>query len=173
MQTVLYAKKSGPKLIVVTQYARVRVFIRKEMFVPAGSRCCPKYIVDNGFTVDALQQTQHTNPDTNINRTATVELLKQTRDFSLRNGNTILNFDNPKSMDNEDYYNLTGLTKDQFEELLSNLKDVDILLTKLRCGMGNYLLWHAEMTGDACGTDSKTCSNVELCSPSFGISPHY
>lgn len=147
-------KKPGPKLIVVTQYARVRAFIRKEMFVPAGSRCCPKHIADNEFTVDALQKMQQTNPDTNINRTATVELLQQTRDFALRNENTRLNFDNPNSMDNEDYYNLTGLTKDQFEELLSYLKDVDIrasktrsartciaiLLTKLRCGMSNHLL---------------------------------
>lgn len=147
-------KKPGPKLIVVTQYARVRAFIRKEMFVPAGSRCCPKHIADNEFTVDALQKMQQTNPDTNINRTATVELLQQTRDFAIRNENTRLNFDNPNSMDNEDYYNLTGLTKDQFEELLSYLKDVDIrasktrsartciaiLLTKLRCGMSNHLL---------------------------------
>lgn len=147
-------KKPGPKLIVVTQYARVRAFIQKEMFVPAGSRCCPKYIVDNEFTVDALQKMQQTSPDTNINRTATVELLQQTRDFALRNENNRLNFDNPNSMDNEDYYNLTGLTRDQFEELLSYLKDVDIrasktrsartciaiLLTKLRCGMSNHLL---------------------------------
>ncbi|XP_062618934.1 uncharacterized protein LOC134280537 [Saccostrea cucullata] len=150
----LICKKPGPKLIVVTQYARVRAFLRKKMFVPAGSRCCPKHIADKEFTDDALQQMQQTNPDTNINRTSIVELLQQTREFALRNESIRLNFDDAKSMDNEDYYNLTGLTKDQFDELLSYLKDVDIratktrsvrtciaiLLTKLRCGMSNHLL---------------------------------
>ena len=57
-------------------------------------------------------------------------------------------------MENEDYYNLTGVTKDQFDELMTYLVEtnlrssknrstrtcVALLLTKLRCGLSNQLL---------------------------------
>ncbi|CAG2184344.1 IQSEC [Mytilus edulis] len=64
----------------------------------------------------------------------------------------ILNFDNPLSLSDGDYYNLTGLSKQQFNELSSyivsarqtNVRSVRtciaVLLTKLRTGLPNHIL---------------------------------
>lgn len=82
-------------------------------------------------------------------------VLRQTRKVAIQNINTRLNFDDQNAMQSEDYYNLTGITKDQFNELMTHISDTDsmrasktrttmtcvaLLLTKLRCGLSNQLL---------------------------------
>lgn len=97
---------------------------------------------------------KQTSSVSNVNRTTIVGVLKQTRDVAIQNQNKRLNFDDPHGMQNEDYYNLTGVTKDQFDELMTYLVEtnlrsskkrstrtcVALLLTKLRCGLSNQLL---------------------------------
>lgn len=147
-------KKPGPKLVVVPENTRVNVFIQKETFVPPGSRCCPKHISDGDLNTEALHLLKQTSSVSNVNRTTIVGVLKQTRDVAIQNQNKRLNFDDPHGMQNEDYYNLTGVTKDQFDELMTYLVEtnlrssknrstrtcVALLLTKLRCGLSNQLL---------------------------------
>jgi hypothetical protein len=64
-------------------------------------------------------------------------------------------YDDQNALNSEDYYNLTGLTKEQFDELMTCVSYTDsmrasktgttktciaLLLTELRCGLSNHLL---------------------------------
>ncbi|CAF0941463.1 unnamed protein product [Didymodactylos carnosus] len=66
-----------------------------------------------------------------------------------------INFDQPSSLTNIDYYNLTGLIKQQFNKLVLSISNsslihesinysirtaIDILLCKLRLGLSNHVL---------------------------------
>lgn len=63
-----------------------------------------------------------------------------------------LNFDKPTAFNDDDYYNLKGLTREQFDDLAMYPKNVQysapsspriclaLLLCKLRCGMSHKFL---------------------------------
>jgi hypothetical protein len=139
----------------VPESARVKVFIEKEIFMPTGSRCCPRHIFNGELNSEALDQLRQTYHFSNVNRTTVVGVLKQTRDVAIQHMYTRLNFDDQNAFNSEDYYNLTGLTKEQFDELMTCMSYTDsmrasktrttrtciaLLLTKLRCGLSNQLL---------------------------------
>lgn len=68
------------------------------------------------------------------------------------NSSTYLNFDVPSLLSEEDYSNLTGIKKEQFSELVNELKNLNnnfsrskrtclaVFLTKLRTGLPNTIL---------------------------------
>lgn len=73
-----------------------------------------------------------------------IEQLTIFRKLLLRSENNRINFEND-SLSDEDCYNLTGISKSQFEKLCSiltlrNKTRVGILLTKLRTGLSNNIL---------------------------------
>ena len=90
----------------------------------------------------------------NLNRTLVLELLKQTRDEVLRKENNKLDLNDPASLSSRDcmYYNLTGLEKEQFNDMIKseiNLRPtkprsistcITVILTKLRSGLDNQML---------------------------------
>ena len=146
-------KKPGPKLIVAPTIARFMAFVRKELFVPAGSRCCPSHLTDDGhLTSEALDKIKHTHDHSLFSRSSILELLQQTREFALSTEKSRLDFDNPSCLSDDDYICLTGLSKSQFDELITDVEDirpsksrsirtcVAILLTKLRSALSNRML---------------------------------
>lgn len=92
----------------------------------------------------------------NVNRTTIFGVLRHTRE--VKNKNKRLNFDDPHEMESKDYYTQTGITKDQFDELMIYLMDTDLRASKsrsiktdvakllLRCGLIN-LIWHEKASG--------------------------
>ena len=117
-------KKAGSKLVVTPIKARFTVFLHKEVYVPAGSRCCPGHIVDGILTSDALQKIRTSNDSTYLNRTSILELLQNARESLLQKTHTRFDFDDPHGLSDEYYYNLTGLTKTQFDDLMGYVNDV-------------------------------------------------
>ena len=101
------------------------------------------------LTSDALQKIRISNDSTYFNRTSILELLQNARESLLQKTHTRFDFDNPHGLSDEDYYNLTGLTKTQFDDLMGYVNDVRfsksrsvrtcvaILMTKLRSALDN------------------------------------
>ena len=126
--------------------------ILNEVFVPPGSRCCASHNQNGQLSTDAIVKIKTIKDSSYLNRTSILELLKQTRDEVLRNENTRLDFDDPASLFSHGYYNLTGLEKEQFDDLMNSVniirptKSRSIrtciadLLTKLRSGLDNKML---------------------------------
>lgn len=145
-------RKPGPKLIVIPTYARFRVYIQSELFVQCGSRCCPSHIENGILSEDALKKVKASKSSCHLNRTSILELLQQAREEVLKKESTRLNFDDPTCLSDSDYLNLTGPTREQFDDVLTHLNNIRhtktrsirtclaILLTKLRCGMDNQML---------------------------------
>lgn len=149
-------KRPGPKLINVPVKGRYDIFLLKSIIIPAGTRCCPLHVSDDGsFTVDAYTQIEQRDIGTigtQFNRTGIVELIEDIRKIALQNINKRIDFDNTLSMKDEDFKNLTGLTKVQFDDLCSfssSIREtrvrsvrtcIGLLLTKLRTGISNKLL---------------------------------
>lgn len=145
-------KKPGPKLIVAPTYARFRAYIQSEIFVQSGSRCCPVHIENGLLSKDAMEKIKASKGSSHLNRSSILELLQQAREEVLKKENTRLDFDDPMSLSDTDYLSLTGLTRDQFDDVMTYVKNirptktrsirtcVAILLTKLRSGMDNEML---------------------------------
>lgn len=145
-------KKPGPKLIVASTYARFRAYIQCELFVQSGSRCCPCHIEDGILSRDALEKVKATKSSCHLNRTSILDFLQQAREEVLKKEGKRVDFDDPTCLSDSDYHNLTGLTKEQFDYVLTHVNNIRptktrsirtclaILLTKLRCGMDNQML---------------------------------
>lgn len=147
-------KRPGPKIIVVPPTPRFDVYLRKGIFVPAGVRCCPVHLDGEQFTDDALDETKPVSNEVNLNKTNIKLLLEHGRSFVIERTNYRLDFDHTHALTDEDYLTLTGISKTEFDILMTyvdccNLREtttrrvrtcVAILLIKLRCGLSNNLL---------------------------------
>jgi hypothetical protein len=119
------------------------------------SRDKSHFIFNGELNSEALDQLRQTYHFSNVNSTTIVGVLKQTRNVAIQHMYTRLNFDDQNALNSEDSYNLTGLTKEQFNELMTCMSYTDsmraskirttrkcnaLLLTKLRCSLSNQLL---------------------------------
>uniref|UniRef100_K1RAW0 DDE Tnp4 domain-containing protein n=1 Tax=Magallana gigas TaxID=29159 RepID=K1RAW0_MAGGI len=71
-------KKPGPKLVAVSHHVRLLVFIRREIIIPSGARCCVRHL-ENGKMVDDAMQQIRTNESTKLNKTFILSLIKVRR----------------------------------------------------------------------------------------------
>ena len=117
-------KKTGPKLLVTPAFIRFRSYTLNEVFVPRVSRCCASHIQNGQLSTDGIEIIKAFKVSSYLNRTLILELLKQTRDEVLRNENTRLDFDDPASLFSHGYYNLTGLEKEQFDDLMNSVNNI-------------------------------------------------
>ena len=86
------------------------VFVKRGIVVPSGSRCCRRHLYSNHLTYDALQKITPTQIDTvTLDANSIMELLTDCCTI-IRNVKTF-DFDDPMSLDEESYYNMTGLQK--------------------------------------------------------------
>ncbi|CAC5381037.1 unnamed protein product [Mytilus coruscus] len=140
---------SRHKLIVVPNEAKTQTFIDKGIFISTNSRCSD-HRVGKYFKQEALKALKHTSSSTFFNRTDVNDLLDRTRSMLKDVGK--LNFDVQISMSDDDFVNLTGLTKQQLDVVATHVTDLRnsavrsirtclaILLVKLRTGLSNTIL---------------------------------
>jgi hypothetical protein len=132
---------------VVPSEFRQRIFITKEVIIPAGARCCPNHLQRN---IESLNPVANT---TNFNATEITELIKSLRNEVLRCEKTRLDFDNSESLTDSEYRDLLGILKDSFNDLLRYIEgkiratptrttrtSLAIFLLKLKGGESNKIL---------------------------------
>lgn len=131
--------------------AALRVYVDTGILIPPKARCCACHLDDGGFLEKAaLDSIEATCDFTYMNAETISELLNDLREEARKQG---LNFDDPSALDDKDYYRLTGLTKDQFNNIAQYLSVkvrstkgrstrvcLALLLIKLRTGISNAIL---------------------------------
>ena len=129
------------------------LFIKSNIFIPKGSRCCPGHVVNDRLCIDDLNKIR---PNKIIRTPFTsIDILTWFDKFRDHyNSIRYFDFDSPFAMSEIDCYNLTGISKSNFENLIkllvnSNIKHssnrslrnaVGLFLTKLRLGISNKVL---------------------------------
>ena len=103
-------------------FIRFRAYILNEVFDPPGSRCCASHIQNGQLSTDVIEKIKVIKNSCYLNRTSILELLKQTRGELLMKENTRLDFDDLASLSSHDYNNLTGLEKEQFDNIMTFLQ---------------------------------------------------
>jgi hypothetical protein len=129
------------------------LFLTRNIWIPAGARCCPEHVILSRFTKEALDVIKPLSIRYEECDSSYVEtLLEKSR--ILYNGKKRFNFDDACHLSDKEYSTLTGLSKDAFDHLVgvvssSNLKNschrsvrtaIGIYLCKLRLGLSNTLL---------------------------------
>ena len=147
-------KKPGPKLIVVPSCVRTDTFLEHDILITADSRCCPVHLNStlNKFESSVISGLK-TNDHLYMNRTSILQLLNKTKELLLESSSRRLTFDNLDIFTNEYLVNLTGITKEQFLDLHSQIENeirntqtrstettLGIFLFKLKSGVSNKLL---------------------------------
>lgn len=142
-------KKPGPKLVAVSHHVRLLVFIRREIIIPSGARCCVRHL-ENGKMVDDAMQQIRTNESTMLNKTFILSLIKDLREKAFQQSR--LDFDDESCMDDDEYRVLTGFSRREFHDIVSSVTSINstrnrskrtciaILLMKLRSALSNKLL---------------------------------
>lgn len=84
------------------------VFMKRGIVVPCGSRCCSDHLYRNRLTYEALQQIRPTTVDMmSLDANGVIELVTDCC-MTIQNAKTF-DFDDPTCLDDESYYNMTGL----------------------------------------------------------------
>ena len=136
-------------LQVVPRQAAIDVFVKHGILIPAGTRCCRSHLSGNAFKgnedftkVNLLDESQLTGKETE-------KLLNDMRKkASMRTG---VNFNESSQLSDQEYYDLTGLWRGQFDDLLqyveinetnvrSRRNALGIFLMKLRTGLSHKML---------------------------------
>ncbi|XP_062607931.1 uncharacterized protein LOC134269743 [Saccostrea cucullata] len=138
------------RLINIPASSIVQAFVETGIFINDDSRCCKMHVEDGYLNKDALSGLTTTKDEEQLSRTDICKLLSSLR--STIKSATYLNFDVPSLLSEEDYLCLTGLRKEQFAELVHELKNIRnnssrtkrtclaVFLTKLRTGLPNTIL---------------------------------
>ena len=140
-------------LCTISEVDREVLFIKNSIFVPKGSRCCKDHLHDKRLRIDALNEIcpfKITGID--FSSTNVVTWFNKFREHY--NSIRYFDFELPFIMSDIDCYNLTGLSKLNFEDLIKCLADsnikhsfnrslrnaVGLFLTKLRLGISKKYL---------------------------------
>ena len=104
------SKMDGSSTKVLTKEQQIMVFVKRGIFVRPGSRCCRHHLYNNHLTYEALQEIKPTKVDAvSLDTNGVVELVKGCC-LTIQNAKTF-DFDDPTSLNDEAYYNMTGLQK--------------------------------------------------------------
>ncbi|XP_052274420.1 uncharacterized protein LOC127874239 isoform X3 [Dreissena polymorpha] len=134
--------------------AIMQLFINKNILLKKKSRCCNTHMSGGKFTPETLsadiqgkiRSTTYMEPE------QISSLINSLRQSATQRQKSCIDFDDPSTMTDADYWNLTGLTKDQFSTLIGDVDDIRttktrsirtciaLLLVKLRTSLGNALL---------------------------------
>ncbi|KAJ8314676.1 hypothetical protein KUTeg_006826, partial [Tegillarca granosa] len=149
---VICKKPSGHRNhhVVIPSSAITQTFVYTGIFINSDSRCC-KFHLDNGyFNSETLSLLNSTKETEYFSRTDISNLIENVRNLMRTTSN--INFDIPSALSDEDYRNLTGISREQFSELTTFLPSVRntltrsirtclaVFLTKLRTGLTNSIL---------------------------------
>lgn len=145
-------KKSGSRLVVISQLCRTTAFVEQNVILPPGNRCCSQHLQDGILTEDAAKQLQLTESSF-VNRTYILDMLQRMRELCKKNETCRLDFENAGSLSETDYCSLVGLSKQFFDELSKEVEpylkntparsirmSLAIYLCKMKSGMSNQFL---------------------------------
>ncbi|CAF2218429.1 unnamed protein product [Rotaria magnacalcarata] len=147
-----------PPTVTINKEDRSNIFIRRNTFIPKGSRCC-KIHTSNGYLLreDFFKLTAYKDDYRIFNLNYIVNTMQKLR--KMVNSNKNVDFDDPLSLSDIEYKNLTGFTRTQHDHVLSYIPAsalktsinrsprcaIACLLMKLRLGVSNSVL--ASMLG--------------------------
>lgn len=158
-------KKRGNKFVSLPAECRHTIFIVTGCLILSGARSCSEHLTkENSLKEDAIRILKNLDngQTTYFNKTELQALISNIRTVALKNEKNRIDFDNDRGLDEEDYINLTGITKNDFEDLVSHAKSIRasknrsiktciaLLLVKLRTGLSNRMLstlFNVEKTG--------------------------
>lgn len=137
----------------VSSEDRYLVLLKKNIFIPEGARCCPQHTVDRRLTSDAIDRIAPLTVQYKQFNSSDVQLIINTWQMFFQQQRRF-NFDDDRSLSENEYRRLTSLSKDQFDDLIRQTSSFDIrnstcrsirtavaiLLCKLRLGLSNELL---------------------------------
>jgi hypothetical protein len=149
----LVCREAMSSTFTISNQNRDVLFIKSNIFIPEGGRCCPSHVVKERLRIDDLNQIRpHDITQTPF---SSIDILTWFDKFRAHyNSIRYFDFDHPITMSDIDCYNLTGISKLNFEHLIelladSNIKNssnrsfrnaVGLFLTKLRLGLSNKVL---------------------------------
>jgi len=141
----------GSSTKVLSKEQQKVVFVKRGIVVPPGSRCCRHHLYNIHLTYDALQQIMPAKIDmVSFDAGGIVELVTDCC-TTIQNVKTF-DFDDPTSLDEESYYNMTSLHRgiNHLKDILSTLMRnsyvrsvrvaLALFLVKMRLGMSNRVL---------------------------------
>ncbi|CAC5394130.1 unnamed protein product [Mytilus coruscus] len=139
--------------VTMPEKARLHVFVTQGILVPAGVRCCPGHLdgktLKTGTKINVSRLRKTTS---DLNASDIIWLLDRLRGMVSHAKKKRLDFDDPNSLTDEDIVSLTGITKEQFEFLVSSVSKlkksanrsprtaIAILLVKLKTGLSHRIL---------------------------------
>ena len=103
----------GDKMLVakvLSSSHRMLIFLKRGVFIPPGSRCCPDHLVAKQLTIKSFGQVRASKPDRlTVDSVGFQVLLDDMR--SILHCQKSFNFDDPASMNDEAYKTVVGLSK--------------------------------------------------------------
>ncbi|CAF1027433.1 unnamed protein product [Didymodactylos carnosus] len=137
-------------LMTVSEEDRLYSFFTKNVFVPSGARCCPQHMINRRLTREAIDRLRpHYIRRISLSCGDILGLFAKVT--IMMNNEKRFNFDDMVNLTNEDHYNLTGLSKEQLDHLMTMLSTLNLrnspyrsrrtavacLLAKMRLGISN------------------------------------
>ncbi|XP_053388533.1 uncharacterized protein LOC128551660 [Mercenaria mercenaria] len=147
-------EKPGPKLMRVKSFARNQLFVETGVLLSNGARCCPRHLIENMFTASSITNVKgngNVRNRTNLSSSELIDLIENIRKIATENKEKKLCFDDD-SLSSDEYLNLTGLIKPDFDEMVqyvnkskvSGKKSIRttlaIFLTKIKTGLSNRII---------------------------------
>ena len=134
--------------------AHTQLFLKYKIILSSSTRCCPSHLTENKLIKDeAIIANQHRLKETKkiIKSDEMIQILNSAKALIEKSESRRIDFDQPHLLSDNDYYTLTGLTEEQFNDFVSGIsferkrkysvrQSVGILLTKLRTGLSNSTL---------------------------------
>ena len=139
---------------VISDEDRDLIFIREHVFVPKGARCCANHLENGRIPYESFKNLIIYGNELVPFTSDDIKALFLKYRSALESEKQI-HFDRLSSLTDTDYYNLTGLTKQQFNKLVSFIPNsnvirqsakrsvrtaIGLLLCKLRLGLPNDVL---------------------------------
>ena len=134
--------------------AHTLLFLKHKIILSACSRCYPSHLNDNKTIKDeAIISNKHGLKESTkiVKSDEMIKILTFAKSLLEKSESQRIDFDQPHLLSDNDYYTLTGLTEEQFNDLVSGIsferkrkysvrQSVGILLTKLRTGVSSSTL---------------------------------
>lgn len=116
MQRISQQRK---KIICCTSQCQNTIINEKGIFINSKARCCVNHLINKLFTKESLKLLKSKYIETSFNRTDIVTLLENVRKTLALS--SCLNFENVHLLSDSVCYSLTGITKENFEDIVSHL----------------------------------------------------
>jgi len=122
--------KKGVKYNVVKHSARKQFYVKTGILLSKKARACPTHF-DKGFL---KHQTIHTKVyvKTKFNKTDLGHILEDVRLAAARSNLSKLHFDVPGNLSDDEYTRLTGLTRDESDDVCSHADPANIHESRVR-----------------------------------------